>query len=70
MKALRFEKTGSLNELKIQEVPRPVPAPGSLLIAVKAAGLNPADAKNVLGGMHQTKQDYGPRFCRDSCDGH
>ena len=55
MKALRFEKTGSLNELKIQEVPRPVPAPGSLLIAVKAAGLNPADAKNVLGGMHQTK---------------
>ena len=26
MKALRFEKTGSLNELKIQEVPRPVPA--------------------------------------------
>jgi NADPH:quinone reductase-like Zn-dependent oxidoreductase len=55
MKALRFEKTGSLDELKIQEVPRPAPGPGSLLVAVKAAGLNPSDAKNVLGRMHQTK---------------
>src|SRR5208282_36455 len=55
MKALRFEKTGSLDELKIQEVPRPVPGPGSILVAVKAAGLNPSDAKNVLGRMHQTK---------------
>jgi len=54
MKALRFEKTGSLDELKIQEVPRPVPGPGALLVAVKAAGLNPSDAKNVLGKMHQT----------------
>jgi NADPH2:quinone reductase len=55
LKALRFEKTGSLDELKIQEVPRPVPGPGSLVVAVKAAGLNPSDAKNVLGKMHQTK---------------
>jgi len=55
MKALRFEKTGSLVELKIQEVPQPVPGPGFLLVAVKAAGLNPSDAKNVLGRMHQTK---------------
>ena len=55
MKALRFEKTGSLDELKIQEVQRPMPGPGSLLVAVKAAGLNPSDAKNVLGRMHQTK---------------
>ena len=55
MKALRFEKIGSLDELKIQEVPRPVPGPGSLLIEVKAAGLNPSDAKNVLGRMRQTR---------------
>src|ERR1700751_47916 len=55
MKALRFEKTGSLDELKIQKIRRPMPGPGSLLIAVKAAGLNPSDAKNVLGRMPQTK---------------
>jgi NADPH:quinone reductase len=60
MKALRFAKTGSLDELKIQEVPRPVPGPGSILVAVKAAGLNPSDAKNVLGRMHQTKVPRTP----------
>jgi NADPH:quinone reductase len=60
MKALRFAKTGSLDELKIQEVPRPVPGSGSILVAVKAAGLNPSDAKNVLGRMHQTKVPRTP----------
>jgi NADPH2:quinone reductase len=54
MKALRFEKTGSLDELKIQEVPEPVPGPGFVLVAVQAAGLNPSDAKNVLGRIHET----------------
>jgi NADPH2:quinone reductase len=54
MKALRFEKTGSLDELKIAEVPRPEPASGNVLVEVKAAALNPSDAKNVLGRMHQT----------------
>jgi NADPH:quinone reductase-like Zn-dependent oxidoreductase len=54
MKALRFEKTGSLDELKIGEVPRPDPAAGNVLVEVKAAALNPSDAKNVLGKMHQT----------------
>ena len=54
MKALRFEKTGSLDELKIEEVPRPEAAPGNVLVEVKAAALNPSDAKNVLGRMHQT----------------
>src|SRR6201995_343038 len=60
MQALRFAKTGSLDELKIQGVPRPVPGPGSILVAVKAAGLNPSDAKNVLGRMHQTKVPRTP----------
>ena len=39
MKALRFEKTGSLDELKIEEVPQPEPAPGNVLVEVKAAAL-------------------------------
>ena len=54
MKTLRFEKTGSLDELNIEEVPRPEVAPGNVLVEVKAAALNPSDAKNVLGRMHQT----------------
>ena len=60
MKALRFEKTGSLDELKIQEVPLPVSGPDSLLIEVRAAGLNPNDAKSVLGRIPQTKPPRTP----------
>ncbi|MBV8140445.1 MAG: zinc-binding alcohol dehydrogenase family protein, partial [Verrucomicrobia bacterium] len=60
MKALRFEKTGSIDELQIREVPLPIPLPGSLLIEVKAAGLNPSDAENVLGRMRQTKPPRTP----------
>jgi NADPH2:quinone reductase len=54
MKALRFDRTGSLDNLKIQEVPKPEPEPGSLLVQVKAAAVNPSDAKNVLGRMEET----------------
>jgi NADPH:quinone reductase len=54
MKALRFKRTGSLDELKIEEIPRPEPAPGNVLVEVKAAALNPSDVKNVLGRMKQT----------------
>jgi NADPH2:quinone reductase len=54
MKALRFEKTGSLDELKVQEVVKPVPAAGEMLIEVKAAAINPSDVKNVQGKMHET----------------
>jgi NADPH:quinone reductase len=54
MKALRFDRTGSLDDLKIQEVPRPEPGPGCVLVQVKAAALNPSDVKNVLGRMEET----------------
>src|SRR5476649_297240 len=54
MKALRFEKTGSLDELKVVEAPRPVPSADEVLIQVKAAAINPSDVRNVLGKMHET----------------
>jgi NADPH:quinone reductase len=54
MRALRFEKTGSLDALTIQDIPIPIPAPGDVLIQVKAAAINPSDVKNVLGKMHET----------------
>jgi NADPH:quinone reductase-like Zn-dependent oxidoreductase len=54
MRALRFDKTGSLDELSLQEVPMPVPAAGEVLVQVKAAAINPSDVKNVLGKMHLT----------------
>jgi NADPH2:quinone reductase len=54
MKALRFEKTGSLDELRIQELATPAIVSGEVLIQVKAAAINPSDVKNVLGKMHET----------------
>jgi NADPH:quinone reductase-like Zn-dependent oxidoreductase len=54
MRALRFEKTGSLDELKLGEVSRPAIATGEVLVQVKAAAINPSDIKNVLGKMHET----------------
>lgn len=54
MRALRFNKTGSLDDLVLEEVSTPVPAAGEVLVQVKAAAINPSDIKNVLGKMHET----------------
>jgi NADPH:quinone reductase len=54
MRALRFEKTGSLDELSVRDVPIPSPAPSEVLVQIKAAAINPSDIKNVLGKMHET----------------
>jgi NADPH:quinone reductase len=54
MRALRFQKTGSLDNLSVQEVPVPTPAAGEVLVQVKAAAINPSDVKNVQGKMHET----------------
>ena len=40
MQALRFEKTGSFDELALRTIPKPSLAPGEALVRVKAAGIN------------------------------
>jgi NADPH:quinone reductase len=54
MRALKFSQTGSLDNLRIEEVPLPTPAAGEVLVQVKAAAVNPSDIKNVQGKMHET----------------
>ncbi len=54
MRALRFEKTGQLDGLTLQEIPKPTAASGEILVSIKAAAVNPSDIKNVLGKMHET----------------
>src|SRR5580658_4240035 len=54
MKALRFHSFGSPDVLKIEEIGKPVPAPGEVLIQVKAAGINPSDVSNVAGRFKAT----------------
>ena len=45
MKAVRFDTYGGIDVLKVAEVPRPVPGPGQVLVQIKAAGINPGEAK-------------------------
>jgi NADPH:quinone reductase-like Zn-dependent oxidoreductase len=51
-KAVRFEEYGGGDVLKVVEVPRPVPEEGQVLVRVKAAGINPGEAKIREGLMH------------------
>jgi NADPH:quinone reductase-like Zn-dependent oxidoreductase len=54
MKALRFDSIGSLDALRIDEVPLPEDGDGEVVVRVQAAGLNPSDVKNVLGKFPYT----------------
>ncbi len=51
MKALAVESLGSIDKLRIMEVPRPEPGPGEIRVAVVAAALNPADIKGITIGI-------------------
>ncbi|HEY6472046.1 MAG TPA: NADP-dependent oxidoreductase [Acidimicrobiales bacterium] len=44
-KAVRFDHYGDVDVLEVVDVPRPQPGPNELLIGVKAAGINPGEAK-------------------------
>ncbi|HEX9240891.1 MAG TPA: NADP-dependent oxidoreductase [Anaeromyxobacter sp.] len=52
MRAVRFDRYGDLDVLKVVEVERPRPGPGELLVRVKAAGINPGEAAIRKGLMH------------------
>ena len=52
MKAVRFDEYGGIEVLKVVDVPRPVPGAGQVLIQVKAAGINPGEAKIRDGLLH------------------
>ncbi len=54
MKALRFERTGSLADLALVDQPTPEPREDEVRVRVHAAGLNPSDLKNVLGRFPYT----------------
>jgi NADPH:quinone reductase-like Zn-dependent oxidoreductase len=48
---VRFEQYGGVDVLQLAEVEKPVPGEGELLIAVRAAGINPFDFKLRRGLM-------------------
>ena len=52
MKAVRFDEYGEVDVLKVVDVPKPAPGPGQVLVQVKAAGINPGEAKIRAGLLH------------------
>ena len=52
MKAVRFDQYGGIDVLKVVDVPQPVPGAGQVLVQVKAAGINPGEAKIRDGLLH------------------
>lgn len=52
MKAVRFGEYGSVDVLDVADVPRPAPEAGQVLVEVKAAGVNPGEAKIREGFLH------------------
>jgi NADPH:quinone reductase-like Zn-dependent oxidoreductase len=53
MKAVRFDQYGGIDVLDVVEVPDPVPGAGQVLVRVKAAGINPGEAKIRDGSLHE-----------------
>src|SRR5688572_1585029 len=51
MKAIVYHSVGGPEALKYDEAPRPSPREGELLVRVRAAGVNPVDAKVRAGGF-------------------
>jgi NADPH:quinone reductase-like Zn-dependent oxidoreductase len=52
VKAVRFDRYGGIEVLQIADVPTPEPSRGETLVKVKAASINPGEAKIREGLMH------------------
>ncbi len=52
MKAVRFDEYGDVDVLKVADVPVPDPGAGQVLVRVRAAGINPGEAKIREGLLH------------------
>lgn len=52
MKAVRFYEYGGIDVLRVEEVERPVPGPGQVLVEVRAAGIQPGEVMIREGARH------------------
>ncbi|WP_410612008.1 NADP-dependent oxidoreductase [Amycolatopsis sp. lyj-109] len=52
-RAIRFDEYGDVEVLRVEDVPRPAPGPGQVLVEVRAAGINPGEAAIRQGFLHE-----------------
>jgi len=53
MRAVQFDRYGGEDVLEVREVPDPQAAPGRLVVAVKAASINPGEMSIREGALHE-----------------
>ena len=53
MKAVRFDAYGGIGVLEVRDVARPEPGDGQVLVAVRAAGINPSEAAIRAGVVRE-----------------
>jgi NADPH:quinone reductase-like Zn-dependent oxidoreductase len=53
MKAVRFDDYGGIAVLEVRDVARPEPGPGQVLVAVRAAGINPSETAIRTGRVRE-----------------
>ncbi len=51
-KAVRFNEYGDVDVLNVVDIPPATPGPGEVVVTVKAAGINPGEAKIRDGSLH------------------
>lgn len=56
MRAIRVHESGGIDTMRLDELPRPEPGAGEMLVAVKAAGVGPWDrlVREGHSGLGQT----------------
>ncbi len=52
-RAVRFDRYGGRDVLYVAEIPMPVPTAGEVVVAVRAAGINPGEAAIRTGALHE-----------------
>jgi NADPH2:quinone reductase len=52
-RAVRFDRYGGRDVLYVADVPMPAPAAGEVVVAVRAAGINPGEAAIRSGALDE-----------------
>ena len=52
-RAVRYDQFGGIDVLRVEEVERPIPGAGQVLVRVKAAGINPSEAVIRTGAVSE-----------------
>lgn len=60
MKAVRFHEYGEIDVLRVEEVERPAPGPGQVLVEVRATGIQPGEVMIRKGARHERRPRSPP----------